>query len=163
MKLKDFDFRIWDNKYKEYIFTNRTISKYYEDASKVCSLAGRIRKEKYSGNLVFDDLGCDCEEREIELFTWFRDKNGINRSMFIEQAILEYSSKKPKIEFFFHGITKTRRTNKLKQQDKNSEENNLQSKISKESNAQANVNESRNDNKIQKKSGGMMFNFGSKE
>ena len=28
MKLKDFDFRIWDNKYKEYIFTNRTISKY---------------------------------------------------------------------------------------------------------------------------------------
>ncbi|EAL5294098.1 hypothetical protein UF80_09615, partial [Campylobacter jejuni] len=62
MKLKDFDFRIWDDKYKEYIFTNRTISKYYKDASTVTSLAGRIRKEKYSGNLVFDDLGCDCEE-----------------------------------------------------------------------------------------------------
>ncbi|EHT5366845.1 hypothetical protein KX992_001727 [Campylobacter jejuni] len=56
MKLKDFDFRIWDKKYKEYIFTNRTISKYYKDASTVTSLAGRIRKEKYSGNLVFDNL-----------------------------------------------------------------------------------------------------------
>ena len=36
-------------------------------------------------------------------------------------------------------------------------------KISKESNAQANVNEPKNNNKAQKKSGGMMFNFGSKE
>ncbi|EAH8002289.1 hypothetical protein O1A23_001606 [Campylobacter coli] len=85
------------------------------------------------------------------------------RSMFIEQAILEYSSKKPKVEFFFHGITKTRRINKVKQQDKNSEENNLQSKISKENNVQANINELKNDNKAQKKSGGMMFNFSRKE
>ncbi|RTJ49309.1 hypothetical protein C3H69_09110 [Campylobacter jejuni] len=85
------------------------------------------------------------------------------RSMFIEQAILEYSLKKPKVEFFFHGITKTRRINKVKQQEKNSEENNLQSKISKENNVQTSINEPKNDNKAQKKSGGMMFNFSRKE
>ncbi|EAV9684965.1 hypothetical protein FFH67_08885, partial [Campylobacter jejuni] len=32
--------------------------------------------EKYSGNLVFDDLGCDCEECEIELFIGLCDTNG---------------------------------------------------------------------------------------
>ncbi|EAK5958272.1 hypothetical protein E5G12_09465, partial [Campylobacter jejuni] len=89
MKLKDFDFRIWDKKYKEYIFTNRTISKYYKDALTVCSLAGRIRKEKYSGNLVFDDLGCDCEECEIELFTGLYDKN---RRKIYENDIVSYAT-----------------------------------------------------------------------
>ncbi|HEH5160682.1 TPA: hypothetical protein SG818_001670 [Campylobacter coli] len=36
----------------------------------------------------------------------------------------------------------------------------LESKISKENNVQTNINELKNDNKAQKKSGGMMFNFG---
>ncbi|WP_198295138.1 hypothetical protein, partial [Campylobacter coli] len=39
----------------------------------------------------------------------------------------------------------------------------LESKISKENNVQTNINELKNDNKAQKKSGGMMFNFGNKE
>ncbi|EFN2865770.1 hypothetical protein HKV81_001868 [Campylobacter jejuni] len=98
MKLKDFDFRIWDKKYKEYIFTNRTISKYYKDASTVCSLAGRIRKEKYSGNLVFDDLGCDCEECEIELFTGLYDKN---RRKIYENDIVSYATLQGKTLFYF--------------------------------------------------------------
>ncbi|EIR5587171.1 hypothetical protein LW861_001836 [Campylobacter jejuni] len=103
MKLKDFDFRIWDKKYKEYIFTNRTISKYYKDASTVTSLAGRIRKEKYSGNLVFDDLGCDCEECEIELFTGLYDKN---RRKIYENDIVSYETLQGKTLFYFVTINK---------------------------------------------------------
>ncbi|EAJ2506439.1 YopX family protein [Campylobacter jejuni] len=103
MKLKDFDFRIWDKNYKEYIFTNRTISKYYKDASTVTSLAGRIRKEKYSGNLVFDDLGCDCEECEIELFTGLYDKN---RRKIYENDIVSYETLQGKTLFYFVTINK---------------------------------------------------------
>ncbi|EMF9285997.1 hypothetical protein V3072_001806 [Campylobacter jejuni] len=103
MKLKDFDFRIWDKHYKEYIFTNRTISKYYKDASTVTSLAGRIRKEKYSGNLVFDDLGCDCEECEIELFTGLYDKN---RRKIYENDIVSYATLQGKTLFYFVTINK---------------------------------------------------------
>ncbi|EDO8028765.1 hypothetical protein ACL9FT_000332 [Campylobacter coli] len=53
MKLKDFDFRIWDNNSKGYIFKNRTISKYSDSADREDSLAGRIRKESHYGDLVF--------------------------------------------------------------------------------------------------------------
>ncbi|EAI3824164.1 hypothetical protein XJ45_07755 [Campylobacter coli] len=74
MKLSEFDFRIWDNNYKGYIFKNRTISKYSDSADREDSLAGRIRKENHYGDLVFDDWSCDCE---IELFTGLYDKGGV--------------------------------------------------------------------------------------
>lgn len=108
----------------------------------------------------------NTENKPTRITLFINDENVISildqlpkgvKGMFIEQAILEYSSKKPRIEFFFQGITKARR-NRIKQQEKVSE-NSLQIKTQKENNTQTNINS----DKIQKRGGAMMFNFGSKE
>ncbi|EAJ6150334.1 YopX family protein [Campylobacter sp. CNRCH_2014_2452] len=84
MKLKDFDFRIWDNNLKAYIIKNRTISKYSDSIDREDSLAGFIRRETHYGDLVFDNWSCDCE---IELWTGLYDKNG---KKIFEGDILEF-------------------------------------------------------------------------
>ena len=38
------------------------------------------------------------------------------RTLFIEQAILDFASRRPSIDFFFEGITKPKRTRRKKQQ-----------------------------------------------
>lgn len=107
------------------------------------------------------------ESTRITLF--INDKNVLSileqlpkgvKGMFVEQAILNYSSKNPRIEFFFQGITKTKNATKAKDREKDSE-NTLKEKAQKEdNNPQAHANE--DESEPTKKNGGMMFNFGKK-
>ncbi|EAH8900300.1 hypothetical protein EWX78_08680 [Campylobacter coli] len=86
------------------------------------------------------------------------------KGMFIEQAILEYSSRKPKIEFFFQGITKTKSAYKSKEQNKKSENSSeIEAQKIDKNNIQAHAREGEISHKNDKKSGGMMFNFKGKE
>ena len=69
------------------------------------------------------------------------------KGMYIEQAILEFSQNKPKIEFFFDGITKPKRKRRSKEEMKNAQ-------------ALAEVAKSSKQEQMPEKQGKVMFNFG---
>ncbi|ECP8719725.1 hypothetical protein FU454_09410 [Campylobacter jejuni] len=76
MKLKDFDFRIWDNHNKKYIDNISYSIKKYQNENKVF-LPFSIDLSEYGNNETFkDEIQIPSNRVEIELWTGFYDKNG---------------------------------------------------------------------------------------
>lgn len=83
MKLKDFDFRIWDNIEKKYVKTPHGLyieNTEHNDASNCNRIIGNYEQRSFYIDYPFNDRNntyCDNEESLlIELFTGFYDKNG---------------------------------------------------------------------------------------
>ncbi|WP_335780260.1 YopX family protein [Campylobacter coli] len=76
MRLKDFDFRIWDNHNKKYIDNISYSIKKYQNENKVF-LPFSIDLSEYGNNETFkDEIQIPSNRVEIKLWTGFYDKNG---------------------------------------------------------------------------------------
>ncbi|EJG9934011.1 hypothetical protein NB776_001887, partial [Campylobacter coli] len=83
MKLKDFDFRIWDNIEKKYIKTPHGLyieNTDHNDASSYSRIIGNYEQRSFYIDYPFNDRNNEYYDNEesllIELFTGFYDKNG---------------------------------------------------------------------------------------
>ncbi|MFV0948189.1 YopX family protein [Campylobacter jejuni] len=85
MKLKDFDFRIWDKTKEEFLKKEPTLIKL--DNERV--IAGRISRFYANTADIADMFIGNGNDLEIELWTGYFDKNG---NKIYENDILEYES-----------------------------------------------------------------------
>lgn len=83
MKLKDFDFRIWDNIEKKYVKTPHGLyieNTEHNDASSYSRIIGNYEQRSFYIDYPFNDRNNEYYDNEesllIELFTGFYDKNG---------------------------------------------------------------------------------------
>ncbi|EAL4082832.1 hypothetical protein DFW61_10885 [Campylobacter coli] len=83
MKLKDFDFRIWDNIEKKYIKTPHGLyieNTEHNDASSYSRIIGNYEQRSFYIDYPFNDRNNEYYDNEesllIELFTGLYDKNG---------------------------------------------------------------------------------------
>ncbi|MGI8022215.1 YopX family protein [Campylobacter coli] len=83
MKLKDFDFRIWDNIEKKYIKTPHGLyieNTEHNDASSYSRIIGNYEQRSFYIDYPFNDRNNEYYDNEnafsIELFTGYFDKNG---------------------------------------------------------------------------------------
>ncbi|EAK0799717.1 hypothetical protein PQO74_000436 [Campylobacter lari] len=81
------------------------------------------------------------------------------RGTFIENAILDFASRNPKIEFHFDGVTKTKRTRRTKAQMQEAKNNKTNTH---EDTCKSINNDNKEDDKAGNKKNRVMFNFDKK-